>query len=213
MPKITADKILINLMGANADNPDPHRCPEWVSRAAGYFDPPAYGDIYETTACNFFPETTVRLPVEGLTRRGKRRLQRRRFDLVALCQIHYRSFVPIAIGVEIKVDKHDLLGDQKLADYLNYVHMMYLAVPPELENDALDKMASLPWSTTPMNFGPIGLLLVDELETTIRHHPDLVELSKRPGPTDTHLQELYGELLLRPFKLAKKEQKLFIQFV
>jgi hypothetical protein len=93
--------------------------------------------------------------------------------------------------------------------------MLYLAVPPELKNDALDKMASLHWTTTPAanSFGPVGLLLVDEFETLVHRHPDLVELLKRHEPTDTHLKELYGELLLRPFKNAGKERKLFVQFV
>jgi hypothetical protein len=207
---ITAKTVLSTLTTG-----DP--CPDWIRQAAAYIDPPRYGGTYETTAVNFFPEVTVRLPVAGTTRRGKQKLQRRRFDLIGFVQTHYKNFEPVTVGVEIKVDRNDLLNDEKLTDYLPYVHLMYLGVPPDLEDDALNKLGDIPWSTIPAadSFGPIGLLIVDELDVTISHHPDLLELEKRfqPQPTDKHLRELYAELLLRPFKLAKKEQQLFIQFV
>jgi hypothetical protein len=215
MSETTASQILATLITSNGDS-----CPLWIAQAAAYINLPAYGSgIYETTAVNFFPEVTVRLPMEGTTRRGKPRLQRRRIDLAALVQAHYRNFEPIAIGVEIKVSAADLLADNKLIDYLPYVHLFYLAVPPALEDDALNKLADIPWSPVPeaANFGPIGLLIVGDNHVTIRHHPDLVKLEKRAQsdsahPTDAHLKELYAELLLRPFKRAKKTRRTFNQF-
>jgi len=180
-------------------------CPGWICRAALVVDPPTVfagtvAHFYETTAVNFFPETTVRIPAEGTTRRGLPRLQRRRLDLVALVQSHYKCFEPFAIGVEIKVDRSDLLNDEKLIAYSPYVHLFYLAVPMALKDDAIYKLAIHQQVTT-------GLLLIDGSSVVIERQATLLL------PTDTHLKELYAELLIRPFKLAKKERKLFIQFV
>lgn len=175
-------------------------CPDWICRAAAYIDPPKFGGLYETTAVNFFPETTVRIPAEGVTRRGQPRLQRRRFDLVALVQPHYKCFEPFAIGVEIKAGRSDLLNDQKLNTYSPYVHLFYLAVPATLKDDAIYKLAVDQQVTA-------GLLLVNNGGVAVERQATVLP------PTDTHLKELYAELLLRPFKLAKKERKLFIQFV
>lgn len=211
---MTANEILVSLI---TNNPNSRLLPDWISQAAAYVHPPKYGGTYETTAVNFFPEVTVRPPTEGTTRRGKPRFQRRRFDLVALVQPHYKIWEPLAIGIEIKVDVHDLMNDDKIADYLPYVHLFYLAVPSDLEEAALEKMAHLPW-------GAVGLLLVDGVKQlanginigqgiTIKLQPNL---ETHPQPTDIHLKELYAELLLRPFKLAKNNKphrKLFIQFV
>lgn len=203
MPEMTAFDVLSTLTTVAPGDPGRGSSPDWVQQAACHADPPKFGGRhYQTTAVNFFPEVTVRVPAEGKTRRGKPRLQRRRFDLVALVQTHYKNFTPLAIGVEIKVSRHDLLADDKLSDYLPYVHLFYLAVPAELEGDATDKVTSLNRPAA-----PAGLLLVGEAGVTIRRHPE-----KPAQPTDTHLKELYAELLLRPFKLAKKEQKLFFQF-
>jgi hypothetical protein len=195
---MTANDILTALTSG-----DP--CPSWICRAALVVDPPTVfagqvAHFYETTAVNFFPETTVRIPEDGVTRRGKPRFQRRRLDLVALVQPHYKCFEPFAIGVEIKVTRSDLMGDEKLIAYSPYVHLFYLAVPVALKDDAIYKLAIHQQVTA-------GLLLVDGRSIIIERQAQLLP------PTDTHLKELYAELLLRPFKLAKKERKLFIQFV
>lgn len=72
----------------------------------------------------------------------------------------------------------------------------------------------LPWSVVPGedSAGPVGLLLVDKEQVTIRHHPDLCAGEHQGEPTDTHLKELYAELLLRPFKMFKDQRRHFIQF-
>src|SRR5262245_33745435 len=114
-------------------------CPSWVQKAALLIDPGKWGRVYETTAVNFFTETTVRVPTIKVAKRTGQEyegLQRRRMDLVGLVQPHYKAYTPFAIGVEVKVDEHDLIGDQKLTDYLPYTHLFYLAVPWFLSDPA-----------------------------------------------------------------------------
>lgn len=186
--------------------------PQWIERAAVLMVPPSPlqgGRSYETTAVNFFPETTVRLPAEGLTRRGKPRLQRRRLDLVALVQPHYKCFEPFVVGVEVKVSKSDLFGDDKIADYLPYCHLFYLAVPSGLEEDARVKLAI---DTAHAN---TGLLVVTDSTAANCGDVRIAQQAKPRQPSDRHLRELYAELLIRPFKVEPEGQrrKVFVQFV
>jgi hypothetical protein len=184
------------------------RVPAWVELAAIMMKPPKFGSLpYETTAVNFYPEVTTRqevrsaLPAEGLTRRGKPRLQRRRLDLVALVQPHYKEWEPFVIGVEVKVSASDLAGDAKMSAYLDYCHIFYLAVPSALYGVAHKKIKQTPALTG------CGLL-------TIREDNSVVDLGLTPTerrPTTRALMELYAELLLRPFKLARGDCKKFIQ--
>ena len=44
-------------------------------------------------------------------------------------------------GIEIKISKGDLLRDEKMSEYANYCDYFYVAVPPELKDDALSIMA------------------------------------------------------------------------
>jgi hypothetical protein len=98
---------------------------------------------YKTTNAKFFTEVTVRIPTENLTRRGKPKPQRRRMDLVAVVLPHIKVWQPLLIGVEVKVSKSDLMGDDKIADYLDYCHLFYVAVPVDLVNEAKAKIAKL----------------------------------------------------------------------
>lgn len=193
---LTAPDIVAALVGAT------NRVPAWVELAAMMVKPPKFGSSpYETTAVNFYPEVTIREEAEGLTRRGKPRLQRRRMDLVALVQPHYKEWEPFVIGVEVKVSPHDLASDEKLVAYLNYVHIFYLAVPVSLADAALQKIRQTP------ALAGCGLLAIRETDR-------LIELGQTPTerrPTTRALMELYAELLIRPFKLAGKDCKKFIQ--
>lgn len=193
-------------------------CPTWVERAALVMAPPSplQGDRpYETTAVNFFPETTVRPPAEGLTRRGKPRLQRRRLDLVALVQPHYKHFEPFVIGVEIKVSSDDLLRDNKIADYLPYCHLFYLAVPHGLKEMALIKLA------TETAYKDTGLLCITDTNSQACGDVWIAQQAAPRQPSDTCLKELYAELLIRPFKVSQEDRaqgdhvrrrKVFVQF-
>lgn len=200
---MTADDI-IKILTATPIN---HPVPYWVAWAAQYMCPPKVppgrvATFYETTAVNFFPEVTVRVPVGGYTRRGKPRFQRRRMDLVALVQPHYRQWQPFVAGVEIKVSEPDLRNDDKLFDYPAYCHLFYLAVPDSLYTAALAKIEANPALKT------AGLLLVEP------SHARIV-VARPPAsmdPSEVERASLYAELLLRIFKLSKNECKNFYQF-
>lgn len=192
---LTAPDIITALISQGS------RVPAWVELAAMMMKPPKFGNMgpYETTAVNFYPEVTTRQEAEGLTRRGKQRLQRRRLDLVALVQPHYKEWQPFVIGVEVKVSAHDLASDAKMSAYLDYCHIFYLAVPTHLAELARAKV-EIPALTG------CGVLAVQ--------NDGLVDLAKTPlerWPTTNCLMELYAELLIRPFKLAGKDCKKFIQ--
>lgn len=202
---ITADQIKTALTTGNP--------PRWVQQAALLMHPNDWGKAYDTTACNFFPEVTIRLPPSGgpggLTRRGKPRLQRRRLDLVALVQPNYRVWAPFTIGVEIKVDKSDLMHDEKMLDYLPFVHLFYLAVPISLSDDVLTKISG------GFEFDNIGLLAInDKNQVANSTRFDVITWGKPAPmqPTPENLSEVYAELLLRPFKRAGKQCKTFVEF-
>jgi len=190
---ITANQIICALKGSPDDaSQAPPPCPAWVCQAALLFRPNRFGRPYDTIQVQFFTQVTVRIPATKIAKRSKQpyeTLQRRRLDLVALVQPNYKAYEPLAIGVEVKVAEADLVGDSKLIAYLPYVHLFYLAVPRALSGAARRKLAAMP------DLSPAGLLLVDEQGTRLEIQPKLTR------PTDTHLKELYAELLIKPFKI------------
>ncbi|XZH37672.1 hypothetical protein ACSW82_16680 (plasmid) [Clostridium perfringens] len=58
----------------------------------------------------------------------------RRIDVLALENVTVKTKLHQlhAHGIEIKVDKHDLLNDHKYTEYAEFVHYLWLAVPREL---------------------------------------------------------------------------------
>lgn len=61
-------------------------------------------------------------------------IKSRRIDVLALENVTVKTKLHQlhAHGVEIKVDKHDLLNDHKYTEYAEFVHYLWLAVPREL---------------------------------------------------------------------------------
>lgn len=84
---------------------------------------------YDTTDMKLFREVTIRKPTGETNRFGDKRLKRYRLDGVAVIKINDHRYTPILVGFEVKVDKHDLLNDQKMHEYLDYVDMFFLVVP------------------------------------------------------------------------------------
>ncbi len=164
--------------------------PAWIQQAALIVYPSKYGAVYKTTAANFFTEVTVRIEAQKKAKRTGRAysgLQRRRIDLVALVQAHYKKYSPLTIGVEIKVSKSDLLNDHKIEAYLPFCDLFYLATPVELKEDALVKLDN-------EALVEVGLMLVSNDNVIVQRKPGLMH------PGDTHLKEIYAELLIKPLK-------------
>ena len=68
-------------------------------------------------------------------------------------------------GIEIKIAKNDLLKDEKMAEYANYCDFFYVAVPPELKEDA--KSIMLPeWGL--LLISPDGKIVVEQEAQKLR---------------------------------------------
>lgn len=89
----------------------------------------------------FHKEVTIRIETSELTKFGKPKPQRRRFDAVLLVKPFYSAFGEdlFSIGLEIKSSKSDLWNDNKLFDYIGYTNYFFLVVPDNLVEDALQK--------------------------------------------------------------------------
>ncbi|EPB8251259.1 hypothetical protein ACRTFC_003008 [Clostridium perfringens] len=61
-------------------------------------------------------------------------IKSRRIDVLALENVTVKTKLHQlhSHGIEIKVDKHDLLNDHKYTEYAEFVHFLWLAVPREL---------------------------------------------------------------------------------
>lgn len=94
----------------------------------------------------FHREVTIRKVTDEVTRFGKPKPQRRRFDLISLVKPHYKAWGEdlFSVGIEIKVSKSDLSRDSKYKDYLPYVDYFAFAVPTQLLPDARRKIGSNP---------------------------------------------------------------------
>ena len=88
-----------------------------------------------------FTEVTIRLETGAVTRFGKPKPQRRRFDAVILVKPHYAAYGQelFSIGIEIKSSKSDLVGDSKFRDYLGFANYFIFAVPDFLVSEAMKK--------------------------------------------------------------------------
>lgn len=85
-------------------------------------------------------ERKYRAFTEFAVRTGSSR-SARRLDVLAVES--YTSKKPDEIlmhGIEIKVSKHDLLADKKMGEYKDFCDYFWLAVPEELQEDALSIM-------------------------------------------------------------------------
>lgn len=119
---ITASKILLTLQ-QNSD-----WLPTIDSNESEKFMREKYKFIYRTLS---------EFPVEtGDSQRV------RRIDAFVVENITSREPKDMTLrGIEIKISKGDLLRDEKMSEYANYCDYFYVAVPPELKNDALSIMA------------------------------------------------------------------------
>lgn len=172
--------------------------PYWWKEAALLIYPRKRGKNghYETTQSRVYTEVTVRVATVKTAKRTGRQydgLQRRRIDLVAVIQANKYKWQPIIAGVEVKVAEHDLMNDNKMADYLPYCDLFYIAVPPCLIDLAHEKALQVN--------SRIGVMLIDPTKKCYPFQQVHVERIPIPmGPDDTHLKEIYAELLIKPFR-------------
>ena len=86
-------------------------------------------------------------------------IKSRRIDVLALENVTVRTKLHQlhAHGIEIKVDKHDLLNDHKYTEYAEFVHFLWLAVPR--------KLVELAKETAPPS---VGIIAVESDDTLVK---------------------------------------------
>ena len=140
---------------------------------------------YDTTDMKLFREVTIRKPTGETNRFGDKRLKRYRLDGVAVIKINDHRYTPILVGFEVKVDKHDLLNDRKMHEYLDYVDMFFLVIPRSLGVAYSDYRMNHPYKDQ------IGNIIVEH------DHVDTPVLAEILHPRERERQEIVTELLMK----------------
>ncbi len=89
-----------------------------------------------------FEELSVRYDTGELTRRKLKKMKHYRFDAVFFIQPGRASLNQgecFTVGVELKSQKYDLTGDDKMGKYLGWTDFFFIGVPEELVEEALKK--------------------------------------------------------------------------
>lgn len=89
-----------------------------------------------------FEELSVRYDTGELTRRKLKKMKHYRFDAVFFIQPGRASLNQgecFTVGVELKSQKYDLAGDDKMGKYLGWTDFFFIGVPEELVEEAIKK--------------------------------------------------------------------------
>lgn len=89
-----------------------------------------------------FEELTVRYDTGELTRKKLKKKDHYRFDAVFFVQPGKKSLNQdecFTVGVELKGDKYDLTGDDKMVKYLGWTDLFFIGVPESLVDEAIRK--------------------------------------------------------------------------
>lgn len=156
----------------------------WVNQIVKQFANSKYWP-YDTTDHKLFREVTIRKPTGAKNRWGEDALKRYRLDAVAVIRINAHRYNPIIVGIEVKVDKHDLRHDAKMQEYLDYVDCFYLVTPRTLAVEKLEYRMKHPKKDQ------IGDIIVEAGQV------ELHQLAKPLTPDAHARQELATELLMK----------------
>ena len=111
----------------------------------------------------------------------------RRIDIVSIVKESNKGPLPTVIGIEVKINIHDLKRDMKLTEYIPFCHYFYLAIPNE--QAMIDAVASV---TTK----EIGILCVTDEVVDGRYKNVIIRKAQRiKKPHPVLLGELYGKCL------------------
>jgi len=111
----------------------------------------------------------------------------RRIDIVSIVKESNKGPLPTVIGIEVKINIHDLKRDMKLTEYIPFCHYFYLAIPNE--QAMIDAAASV---TTK----EIGILCVTNEVVDGRYKNVIIRKAERiKKPHPVLLGELYGKCL------------------
>lgn len=156
----------------------------WVNQIVKQFADSKYWP-YDTTDHKLFREVTIRKPTGAKNRWGEDALKRYRLDAVAVIRINAHRYNPIIVGIEVKVDKHDLRNDAKMQEYLDYVDCFYLVTPRTLAVEKFDYRMNHPQKDH------IGDLIVEAGQV------ELHQIAEPLTPNASARQELATELLMK----------------
>ncbi|MDY6991055.1 MAG: MmcB family DNA repair protein [Pseudomonadota bacterium] len=109
----------------------------------------------------------------------------RRIDAVILAMYQFEIKI---IGIEIKVNSHDLESDKKMMEYLSYCDYFFVAIPSTLIQVALNVL--------PKDMG-IVVILDEFSEEGFYYKAILQRKSKKLNPPDTCIKEIQSQLLMK----------------
>ena len=104
-----------------------------------------YDNLYVKYWC--IPEFTIRLDKSVILPDGRHKLYRRRFDAMFLVVPTLNAVAQqwtFKVGVEVKATRSDLLGDEKIGDYLGWTDYFFVAVPDNLVRSAINRFKDEP---------------------------------------------------------------------
>jgi hypothetical protein len=104
-----------------------------------------YTDLHVKYWC--IPEFTIRLDKSVILPDGRYHLSRRRFDAMFLVVPTLNAVAQqwtFKVGIEVKATKSDLLGDEKIEDYLGWTDYFFVAIPDSLVRLAINKFKNEP---------------------------------------------------------------------
>jgi hypothetical protein len=128
-----------NLKSCLTDKPGRAFAIDTVCRIYSWANPVAT-DMY--IRYKVFEELSVRYDTGELTRKKMKKMKHYRFDAVFFIQPGLASLNQgecFTVGVELKGEKYDLTGDDKMGMYLGWTDLFFIGVPESLVDEAMKK--------------------------------------------------------------------------
>ena len=164
---------------------------EWLEQLIQSIHPSATGKPYKSTLKSFFREIVIREENGKTTRKGKEAFDRYRIDFLTVCQPKNTVFRPLVVGIEIKIDEHDMRTNyEKIETYRQYCDYFFLATSGGLLEAAKEVQAGS--KIEGIGLIKCGLLVDDKSE--------IVTLANPYKVPDSNAMKMAHELLIKEMR-------------
>lgn len=131
---------------------------------------------FNTTGVLHYSDVLVKKPTETI-----------KLDVVSIIQVNCQRSAPIAVGIDIKTNAHELQYETKMHEYCTHVEYFYLAIPSFLMPQAREFVAR-------HNLSHIGILSIHKGTVKVHQH------SNEHCLTYKSIAKLFQNLCMRQFK-------------